>query len=73
MPWPRRASTISATDLNDLKTILTDAAALHIPGYVQTLACDVIDGNAANANFQGQTLEQPVGRLPEQPIDHAGR
>ena len=57
-------STISTTDLNDLKTILTDAAAMHIPGYVQTLACNVIDGNAANANFQGQTLSNLSAGCP---------
>jgi hypothetical protein len=47
---------LSATDMSDLKTILSDAATLKIPGYVQVLASDVINGNTANAHYQGQTL-----------------
>ena len=47
---------LSSTDFSDLKTILGDATTLKMPAYVQVLAGDVINGNAANANYQGQTL-----------------
>jgi hypothetical protein len=47
---------LSATDFADLKTIVADAARLNMPSYVQVLATDVVDGNAANAHYQGQAL-----------------
>jgi hypothetical protein len=47
---------VSATDLGDLKTILNDAAALNMPSYVEVLASDVVNGNPANAHYQGQAL-----------------
>jgi len=47
---------VTADDLSDLKTILKDAATLNIAGYVQVLADDVINGNTANAHYQGKTL-----------------
>jgi hypothetical protein len=47
---------VDATDMSDLKTILKNATTLKIPGYVQVLAADVINGNVANATYQGQTL-----------------
>ena len=50
------SGTVSATDLADLKTILTDAAQYNMPGYVQVLAGDVVNGNVANANYQGAAL-----------------
>ncbi len=42
---------LSAYDFTDLKTLVSPsaAAALKMPGYVQTLATDVIDGNTANS------------------------
>ena len=40
----------------DLKTLMADAPALNMPGYVQVLAGDVINGNTANAHYQGQSL-----------------
>ena len=40
----------------DLKTLLSDASQLNMPGYVQVLAGDIINGNAANAHYQGQSL-----------------
>jgi hypothetical protein len=49
-------SVVSSTDFTDLKTILSDAATLKMPGYVQVLAGDVINGNTANATYQGQSL-----------------
>jgi YVTN family beta-propeller protein len=47
---------LSATDFADLKTIVADAARLDMPNYVQVLASDVVDGNPANAHYQGQAL-----------------
>ncbi len=47
---------ISQGVMGDLKTLLADASALDMPGYVQVLAGDVINGNTANAHYQGQTL-----------------
>ncbi len=47
---------VDATELSDLKKMLTQAGTLNIPGYVQVLAGDVINGNAANATYLGQTL-----------------
>jgi len=48
--------TVDAVELSDLRYVLTNATTYHIPGYVQVLAGDVVNGNAANANFQGQAL-----------------
>ena len=53
------SGTVSATDLADLKTILADAAQYNMPSYVQVLAGDVVNGNPANANYQGA----PLGNL----------
>jgi hypothetical protein len=50
---------LSSNDFSDLKTIVADAAVLNMPNYVQVLAGDVVDGNAANARFQGK----PLGNL----------
>jgi hypothetical protein len=50
------SGTVSATDFNDLKTILADASRLNMPGYVQVLSSDVIAGNTANATYQGAAL-----------------
>ena len=50
---------VSATDLSDLKTILANAARYNMPNYVQVLAADVVDGNLANADYQGA----PLGNL----------
>ena len=47
---------VSATDFADLKTIITDAATLNMADYVRVLAGDVVNGNRANATYQGQTL-----------------
>jgi len=46
---------LSATDFNDLKTIITDAAVLNMPNYVAVLAGDVVNGNTANAHYQDST------------------
>jgi hypothetical protein len=47
---------IDAGEFTDLKTLLRQAAMFNMPGYVQTLAGDVVNGNPANAKFQGATL-----------------
>ncbi|MGA2796918.1 MAG: C2 family cysteine protease [Thermoguttaceae bacterium] len=47
---------VSENDFLDLKTIVRDAAALNMPGYVKVLANDVVNGSYANAYFQGQNL-----------------
>ena len=48
-----------AVDFSDLKKIVNEAAVLDMPSYVQVLASDVINGNVANATFQGA----PMGNL----------
>ena len=53
------SGTVSATDLSDLKKILANAAALNMPSYVEVLASDVVNGNPANAYYQGA----PLGNL----------
>jgi hypothetical protein len=47
---------VDAAEMHDLKTILANSATLKIPGYVQVLAGDVVNGNPANAHYQGQML-----------------
>ncbi len=47
---------VDTTEFGDLKKLLNQAGTLNIPGYVQVLAGDVINGNAANAAFQGLSL-----------------
>ena len=49
-------TTVSATDLSDLKTIVANASQYKMPDYVRVLASDVVNGNAANAQYQGQSL-----------------
>ena len=53
---PATNGTLGQTDFNDLKTIMLYAAGLNMPDYVQALAGDVINGNFANAWYQGQRL-----------------
>jgi len=47
---------VTAGELADLKTILSKATTLNIAGYVQALASDIINGNPANATYQGAAL-----------------
>ncbi|MEI8374122.1 MAG: C2 family cysteine protease [Planctomycetota bacterium] len=47
---------VTAGELADLKTILSKATTLNIAGYVQALANDIINGNPANATYQGAAL-----------------
>jgi hypothetical protein len=50
------SGTVSAADFSDLKKILSQATTLNMPSYVQVLGSDVVNGNAANATFQGKAL-----------------
>ncbi len=47
---------LNAADLNDLKTLLSRATTLNIPNYVDVLASNVVNGNAANATYLGKSL-----------------
>jgi hypothetical protein len=47
---------VSAEDFADLKTILKNAAEYNMPNYVEVLASDVVNGNAANATYLGASL-----------------
>ena len=61
------SGTVSATDFADLKTIVgADATKLNIPNYVEVLAGDVVNGNPANAHYQGQlwAISPPAARSP---------
>ncbi len=64
------SGTVSATDFSDLKTILADAAQYNMPGYVQVLANDVVNGNAANANYQGAPLGNLAAGSSATQLDH---
>ena len=50
-----RQGPLSATDFSDLKS-LVNTAALFTANYVQQLSQDVVNGNTANAHYQGQAL-----------------
>jgi hypothetical protein len=47
---------LSAADFADLKTLVANASYYQMPDYVRVLATDVVDGNAANATYQGASL-----------------
>ncbi len=47
---------VDATEFSDLKKIVSQASAWNIPEYVRVLASDVVNGNTANAKYQGTTL-----------------
>ena len=47
---------LSAADFTDLKTIVANASYYDMPDYVRVLANDVVNGNAANATYQGAAL-----------------
>jgi len=50
---------VDANEFSDLQTILDVASSLNIPDYVQVLSSDVVNGNPANTNYQGD----PLGNL----------
>ena len=47
---------VDATELADLQRIVANSTAYHMANYVEVLAGDVVNGNAANAHYQGATL-----------------
>ncbi len=47
---------VNATEMNDLRTIMINYGTLNMPEYVRVLSNDVINGNMANAHYQGQAL-----------------
>ena len=67
-------SVVDAAEFGALRTIVADATALNMPNYVQVLAADVVDGNVANAHFQGQSLGNlAVGSTVTQLSDLIGK
>ena len=60
---------MTTTSLAALETLTSPPgeAALQMPGYVAVLASDVVNGNPANAEYQGQ----PLGNLADQTSDAA--
>ena len=47
---------VNANDLGDLRKIVQNASTLKMPDYASVLAGDVVNGNAANAHYQGASL-----------------
>jgi len=47
---------VDADDMKDLKTILRNSTYLCMPNYVTVLTGDVLNGNTANAYYQGESL-----------------
>jgi hypothetical protein len=47
---------VTASEFGDLRTLVTNAGYLHMPGYVQDLANKIVSGDPANAHYQGQLL-----------------
>ena len=65
---------VTAGELSDLKLIVSEATTLNMPSYVSVLASDVINGNAANATYQGSTLGNlAVGSAATQLNDLIGK
>ena len=53
----KAGTTISAADMHDLNTLLSNASALNMPGYVQVLSGDVInDSSPADVHYQALAL-----------------
>ncbi|HEY4232119.1 MAG TPA: SdrD B-like domain-containing protein [Lacipirellulaceae bacterium] len=49
-------SAVDATELVDLRAIVANASLFGTLDYVDQLAADVVNGSAANASYQGQSL-----------------
>ncbi len=47
---------VDVIEMADLQTILGQATTWKIPDYVRILANDIVNGNPANANYQGAAL-----------------
>jgi hypothetical protein len=50
------AGAVTGAELSDLKELVSLSTAYGMPDYVQVLASDVVNGNPANATYQGQKL-----------------
>ena len=59
------AVTPDALSALEILTTPQNESQLNVPNYVAVLASDVVNGNSANANYQGQ----PLGNLAEQGTD----
>ena len=59
------AVTPSALAALEMLTTPQNESRLNMPNYVAVLASDVVNGNPANANYQGQ----PLGNLADQASD----
>ena len=57
-------SIVSATDLTDLRTLVANATAIGMPGYVQDLANKVLNGNPADTDYQGKALAALAANSP---------
>jgi hypothetical protein len=60
---------VDAAEFSDLTKILSQASTWNIPGYVQVLAGDVVNGNSANVTFQGLALGNLVAGSPAAKLD----
>lgn len=49
-------SVVDATELKDVRTLVSNATYLQIPEYVRVLANKVVNGDTANQKYQGNTL-----------------
>lgn len=47
---------VSSADFSDLQTLIANAGTVNMPAYVTNLANKVVNGDTANALYQGQTL-----------------
>ena len=67
---------VSDTTLDALETLTTprNETCLNMPDYVRVLSRDVVDGNPANAKYQGQPLgnlaDQASGQLRANVLNH---
>jgi hypothetical protein len=50
---------VTAAELTDLRTLVSNATYLHLPGYTANLANKVVNGDPANGTYQNQ----PLGNL----------
>jgi hypothetical protein len=48
---------VSAAEFHDLQTLVAQAGTLNMPGYVQNLANKLINGDPANASYQGTRVQ----------------
>jgi hypothetical protein len=49
-------SVVDATELTDLRTLVGNTSYIAIPDYVRVLSNKIVNGNTANAYYQGGTL-----------------